>query len=108
MSEVKWEKEGDTVRIRLIGDIGVKIDHLMTIQDRVDLLTINPPEHVIFDLKEVNMLTSSGLSLIMRAYKRSERKGRRFEIVNAPPDILNIFRMTGLLNVLQVSPLLDE
>ena len=107
MAEVQWEKEGDTVLIRLIGDIGVKIDQLMTIQDRVDLLTLNPPEHIIFDLKEVTMLTSSGLSLIMRAYKRSEQKERRFEIVNAPPEIVNIFRMTGLINVLQISPLAE-
>lgn len=107
MADVQWEKEGDTIRIRLSGDIGVKIDELMTIQDRVDLLTLDPPELVIFDLKEVSMLTSSGLSLIMRAYKRSERKGRRFEIVNAPPEIANIFRMTGLINILTISTLED-
>ena len=107
MADVQWEKEGNTMIIRLTGDIGVKIDELMTIQDRVDLLTLDPPEQVIFDLREVSMLTSSGLSLIMRAYKRSERKGRRFEIVNAPPDIANIFRMTGLINVLKITPLED-
>jgi len=107
VAQVLWDKGENNVTIRLIGDIGVKIDELMIIQDRLDLLTLNPPETVIIDLKGVTMLTSSGLSLIMRAYKRSERKGRKFEIINTPQEIVNIFRMTGLATVISIKPLAE-
>lgn len=58
---------------------------------------------VTLDLADVEYLSSAGLRVIVAAFKQAKRTGGGLAIVNCQPDVLEVFEITGLADVLQVS-----
>lgn len=56
---------------------------------------------IVFDLKDVAYIASSFLRLCLIAAKKADSGG--FSIVNTAPEIIKIFRISGLGGILNVS-----
>ncbi len=54
------------------------------------------PSVVVFDLRELEFLDSTGLRLILGADSRARREGRRVVIVPGPEKVHRVFRITLL------------
>ena len=60
-------------------------------------------QHLILDFEKVQYISSSGLRIIMILYKKMLNNGD-FQIINVNSFIMDIFRMTGFADLLQIVP----
>lgn len=57
-------------------------------------------EKLVLDFKEIDFISSKGLRVIVSTYKALN--GRKLEIVGTNSSVMEIFRLSGLLKVLDV------
>jgi len=55
---------------------------------------------IIIDLKETEYISSAGIRVFIMNLKNFRAKGYDFSIVNPNQNIIEIFKITGLLNIL--------
>jgi anti-anti-sigma factor len=53
-------------------------------------------ELLIIDLRELEFIDSTGLSLLIRAHQRAEGAGLRFGLVNGGPQVQRLLSLTGV------------
>jgi len=51
---------------------------------------------LIFDFENLEYISSSGVREIVAAYRRQKASGGTFAVINASPEVFQVFRMTGL------------
>jgi len=54
---------------------------------------------VIFDMAEVDFLSSSGIRLLVVAYKTAQSSGKHIALIRTPPAVYMIFEMASLDSV---------
>jgi anti-sigma B factor antagonist len=59
---------------------------------------------LVVDLSAVDFMDSTGLALLLGAYKRLQRRGRGFAVVCPGGPLKRIFEVTDLVDLLKVSP----
>jgi anti-anti-sigma factor len=85
---------GDAVTIAFTGELDIsKADEVERELERVES---ESPPLVIFDLRGLEFLDSTGLRIILAADSRSRRNGRRVVIVPGPESVHRVFRITLL------------
>lgn len=63
---------------------------------------LNGVETLLIDLKDLAYISSAGLRVLVSAAQSMDAQNGEIRIVNANPDVRNIFKMTGLISVLGV------
>jgi anti-anti-sigma factor len=58
--------------------------------------------HVVLDLRAVTFFESTGVALLLGAWRRAEREGWELTIVNTPPDVWGVLDLCGLVAVLSL------
>jgi len=53
-------------------------------------------ELVVIDLRELEFMDSTGLSVLIRAHQRAEEQGRRFGLVKGSQQVERLFSLTGV------------
>jgi anti-anti-sigma factor len=61
-----------------------------------------PPAHIL-DLTEVPYMDSTGLGMLAIHYVRCQSKGIRLSITGVSPRVQELFRLTGMENVLPIA-----
>jgi len=51
---------------------------------------------VIVDLRQLDFMDSTGLSVLVKAHQRAQDDGRRFGLVSGPPQIQRLLSLTGI------------
>ena len=62
-------------------------------------------EMVIIDLRELEFMDSTGLSVVVKAHQRAQEAGRRFGLVKGRPQVQRLLSLTG---VAERMPLADS
>ena len=62
------------------------------------------PELILVDLRDVDLLDSSGLARLLAAHRRARRGGWRVVFVKGSQTVQRVFRMTALEHHLEVVP----
>lgn len=65
-------------------------------------------KNIIFDLRELKFMDSSGIGLVMARYKMCRENGGKVLIVNDNPNIQRILRMSGILKIIDVYSSIDN
>lgn len=93
---VKISKSGKNGAVAAIeGDI----DHhsAREIREVIDaFLQEDKPDKLQLDFSKVQFMDSSGIGLIMGRYKLQKARGAALEVVNMPPSIDRLIRLSGL------------
>jgi anti-anti-sigma factor len=93
-----------TIQVRKERDVY----HVVTLNGRLDTQTymlceeqiaplISQPVVLVFDLKDLNYISSMGLRVILKARKSLESKGGRLLLVNLQPQITRIIEIANAL-----------
>ncbi|MBP3371140.1 MAG: anti-sigma factor antagonist [Clostridia bacterium] len=89
------------LHIALLGEL----DHHCAsgIRDKIDTLLCDPSiKKLVFDLKDVTFMDSSGIGVILaRAAAMKRRKGGRTVIVNAQGQIERVLRLSGVYTLVE-------
>jgi anti-anti-sigma factor len=99
---VGWEtsSRNDSVHVELSGELD--ISSASAVESRLMELEQQAPGWVILDLRKVNFIDSTGLSMIINADGRARKAGRRLTIVSGDGVPRRILRTVGLEERLDV------
>lgn len=64
--------------------------------------TASEAELLIIDLRKLEFMDSSGLSVLVRAHQKATQSGKRFAIVKGPQQVERLLSLTGVAERLTV------
>jgi anti-sigma B factor antagonist len=99
---VGWDTEerADGIHVQLTGELD--ISSASTVESRLIEVEEREPERLYLDLRRVNFIDSTGLSMIINADGRARKAGRRLTIVSGDGVPRRILRTVGLEDRLDV------
>ena len=65
-------------------------------------------ELVIVDLRQLEFMDSTGLSVLVRAHQRATESGQRFAVVRGPQQVQRLLSLTGVADRLTMVDSPDE
>jgi anti-sigma B factor antagonist len=65
-------------------------------------------ETVIVDLRDLEFMDSTGLSVLVRAHQRATEHGQRFGVVKGPQQVQRLLSLTGVADRLTLADSPDE
>jgi anti-anti-sigma factor len=98
---VELSRHDDAVCVALSGELDLSSalafeDQLRRVEDEAR------PSVLVLDLSHLKFLDSTGLRLILAAHARALKRGGRLSIVQGTDAVRRIFRLTGVLERLNV------
>jgi anti-anti-sigma factor len=63
---------------------------------------LNSVQNVILDFADVPYISSAGLRVVLVVAKRMSRSQGQFALVSLKPEILSVFKISGLTSVLKI------
>ena len=101
----------DTIDENLIVKFKGELDHHTTeeARNKIDMWYFEKrKKNIIFDLRELNFMDSSGIGLIMGRYKTCKESGGEVFIVSSNSNVERILRMSGIYKIIRVYPTVDS
>lgn len=95
--DIKKEHDNDTLIIKLIG----RLDSLSSAQLEKELNDINDIKNIVFDLKDLNYVSSAGLRIFLKMQKCMKNKGM-MKLINVCPLVNEVFDFTGFSDILTI------
>ena len=92
--------EDGTQRIVLTGELDVST--VPAFNKRVSELRHQGFHSIVLDLSGITFLDSTGLSAILVTEMHARMRGQRFSVVEGPPHVNELFRLTGVDNFLEI------
>lgn len=80
------------------------LDTAAAIETEQTLKTITANElakDIVFECQELEYIASSGLRILLDVLKKNKAKGKRVILRNLNDDILNVFKITGFINLFE-------
>jgi anti-sigma B factor antagonist len=98
---VELSRHDDTVRVALSGELD--LSSALTFEEQLRRLEDEEqPQVLVLDLRSLKFLDSTGLRLILAAHARALKRGGRLSIVQGTEAVRRIFRLTGVMERLNV------
>jgi anti-sigma B factor antagonist len=72
------------------------------LQEELDRVSASGTEMLIIDLRELDFMDSTGLSVLVRAHQRAEEQGRRLAMVKGPQQVQRLLSLTGVADRMTV------
>lgn len=72
------------------------------LQEELDRVASSDARLLIIDLRQLDFMDSTGLSVLVRAHQRAEEQGRRLAMVNGPQQVQRLLSLTGVVDRLTV------
>lgn len=100
--EIDVRNHGDVSVIRLKGGLrlGQAVDDVRAAMDRVFGEGII---NLVLNITDVPMLDSSGIGLLVRSQVSAKQRGGNVKLVNPSPFAIQTLKITGVLNIFEVS-----
>jgi anti-sigma B factor antagonist len=94
-------QEPDSVRVAVSGELD--LSSALVFEEELKRIEENSGEALlVLDLRSLKFMDSTGLRLILSAHARAINSGRKLAIVEGGEAIRRIFRLTGVLERLNV------
>ena len=92
MLDIKKEQNGSELKLILVGKLSIQEAKALgqVVDDELADVT-----NLTFDLKELNYVSSAGLRVLLTAQNIMDEAGGRMTLVNVPPFIKDVLRLTG-------------
>lgn len=101
---VDVRNEGQTTVVAVTGELDLASSHILEEQ----LATAGGAELVIVDLRGLEFIDSTGLSVLVKAHHEAQEAGRRFGVVRGNAQVQRLLGLTGLAERLTVADAPEE
>jgi anti-sigma B factor antagonist len=91
-------RDGDRVVVRLEGELDMS--GTFVLEPALDELIADAPAEVVFDLRELEFVDSTGLAALIGAHERLQSAGATTRYVRGTDDVQRIFAISGFDGVL--------
>ena len=97
--ETKIEQLKERTIVTLIGSL----DTAAAIEAEGNLKPITEGEgkDIVFECEKLEYIASSGLRILLDVLKKTKAKGKTVTLRNVNEDILNVFKITGFINLFE-------
>jgi anti-anti-sigma factor len=72
------------------------------LHEALDSLAIKGPELMILDLRELDFIDSTGISVLVKGHRAAERIGTRFAVAGCSPQVTRLLSLTGIRELLTI------
>ena len=84
-------------RATVIGVSGeLDLASIPALQEELDRVAASDSEMLIIDLRGLDFMDSTGLSVLVRAHQRAEEQGRQLAMVKGPQQVQRLLSLTGV------------
>lgn len=97
---VEVRNEGQVVLIAVTGELDLASSPAL--QEELDRVAASDAHLLIIDLRELDFMDSTGLSVLVRAHQRAEEQGRQLAMVKGPQQVQRLLSLTGVADRLTV------
>lgn len=66
------------------------------LEEELEKLAASGAELVVVDLRQLEFMDSTGLSVLVRAHQQATERGRRFAVVRGPQQVQRLLILTGV------------
>jgi anti-sigma B factor antagonist len=66
------------------------------LEEELDRATASGAQLVVVDLRQLEFMDSTGLSVLIRAHRRAEEHGQRFALVRGSQQVQRLLSLTGV------------
>jgi anti-sigma B factor antagonist len=98
--EVRLEENGSTTFLRLYGEFDLSCEKRFA--EVLDGLRARPPGRLVFDLRGLSFIDSSGMRLILAAHSLQNKDGFDFSVIPGEGQVRRVCEVTGLDRLLPV------
>jgi anti-sigma B factor antagonist len=103
---VHTEERADVVVVSVAGELDMAT--APGLQDQITDLLEKGRSRLVFDLSELSFCDSTGLSVFVRARNSADEAGGVVRLAAPRRGVLRILEVSGLVEVLQTHPTVDE
>lgn len=100
---VKTEHAGDTLIVRLEGELDMHTVHVFRTEVDRWLDHEMSLKHLVLLFDAVDFVDSAGLAAILGRYRKLQARGGKVVAAGLRPQVRKVFEFSGLLNVIEVS-----
>ncbi|MGB9678548.1 MAG: anti-sigma F factor antagonist [Thermoanaerobacteraceae bacterium] len=104
--DIKFTKKTNTLIVKFDGEL----DHHIAdqLKEKIDKEYNTGFKNLIFDLKNVNFMDSSGIGVIIGRYKKAKEKNGKVVLVNANSQLNKIIEISGLMRIIKCYNSIEE
>jgi len=98
---ISVQTQGEIMFVNLTGEL----DQMTADQVRLRLMTAmiaHGIKHIVFNLKELSFMDSSGIGIILGRYNQVKAIGGRVFVVGMNPTVNKVFHLSGLNQIITV------
>jgi anti-sigma B factor antagonist len=92
--------EGQATVVAVSGELDLASSPAL--QEELDRVAASDARMLIIDLRELDFMDSTGLSVLVRAHQRAEEQGRELAMVRGPQQVQRLLTLTGVSDRLTV------
>lgn len=78
------------------------------LEQRVYYILKGSPKGIVFDMQQIDYMSSAGVRIVFKVQKEMKQKGGMFSIINMQPQIKKVFEIINALPTLQVFESIEE
>jgi anti-sigma B factor antagonist len=78
------------------------------LQEELDRVATSEAQLLIIDLRALDFMDSTGLSVLVRAHQRAEEQGRELAMVKGPQQVQRLLSLTGVADRLTLADSPEE
>jgi anti-sigma B factor antagonist len=97
---VKLQPHSDAALIAVSGELDIA--SAPELEQALDQIRPDQTKLVIVDLRELEFMDSTGLSIIVRAHQRLSEHGCELSLVKGPPQVQRLLDLTGVTERLRL------
>jgi anti-anti-sigma factor len=91
---VEVQNQGRATVIAVSGELDLASSPAL--QEELDRVAASDARMLIVDLRELDFMDSTGLSVLVRAHQRAEEQGRELAMVRGPQQVQRLLSLTGV------------
>lgn len=98
--QIKTEINNSKLFISLSG----RLDTITSpqLEEEINSISLDKIVIIILDVKELEYISSAGLRLVLKVYKKMTAQGGQLKLINVNDMIMDIFDMTGMSDFLDI------
>lgn len=100
------EKTPGSFVFKPIGSIDSVTSEML--EQRVYYILKGSPKGIVFDMQQIDYMSSAGVRIVFKVQKEMKQKGGMFSIINMQPQIKKVFEIINALPTLQVFESIEE
>jgi anti-sigma B factor antagonist len=98
--------EGEAVVVDVVGELDLASSPIL--EQELDSSAVSGAPLVIVDLRKLEFMDSTGLSVLVRAHQRAVESGKQFAIVKGPQQVQRLLTLTGVAERLTLADSPEE